>query len=141
MAKAKKKKTQCDYGDHKLFDTLGGDKVCALGCGYREKGGGTLKKEGMRRAEYAGDVTEWRTEFKTTIRECAKSQRPFTSEHIIAMIGLPRAEVSQHANNAVGAMMGAAARTGVIRKTGKHVPSKRPSSHGAELTEWIGNEV
>ncbi len=138
MARRRKKETPCDRGEHKMFDTLGGDKLCALGCGSREKGGGTLKAEGMKGAENARDIQDWKEEFNRTVAACALSQRPFTSEHIIAMIGLPRVDVRTNANNAVGAMMNSAAKRGIIKKTGNHVLSKRPSSHGAELTEWIG---
>jgi len=121
-----------------MFDTLGGDKLCALGCEYREKGGGTLKTEGMKIAESAYDVMGWREDFNRTVVACALSQRPFTSEHIIAMIGLPRGDVRTNANNAVGAMMNSAAKRGIIKKTGNRVLARRPTSHGAELTEWIG---
>ncbi len=138
MAKRRKKETPCDRGEHKMFDTLGGDGLCALGCGFRKKGGGTLKAEGMKGAESAHDIQDWKEEFNRTVVACALSQRPFTSEHIIAMIGLPRVEVRTNANNAVGAMMNSAAKRGIIKKTGNHVLSKRPSSHGAELTEWVG---
>lgn len=60
----KKKKTPCDLGNHKLFDTLGGDKLCSLGCGYREVGvAEDLKTEGLRKrslmaAAEQGDDTE-----------------------------------------------------------------------------------
>jgi len=40
----RKEKTPCDLGDHQLFDTLGGDQLCALGCGYRVVGGASKLK-------------------------------------------------------------------------------------------------
>jgi hypothetical protein len=134
-----KKKTPCDSGQHKLFDTLGGDQICALGCGYRVKDAGEqLKQDGMERAKGARDIQEWKEEFNNTVAECAKNGLPFTSEHITMIVGLPRKEVEMNANNAVGAMMNGAAKRGVIKKTGRRVSSRRPTSHGAELTEWMG---
>jgi len=59
----KKKETPCDRGEHKMFNTLGGDKLCALGCGYREVGkaatlkdGGLQKRALMSAAEQHNDV-------------------------------------------------------------------------------------
>jgi hypothetical protein len=35
-------------GEHKMFDTLGGDKLCALGCGLRKVDDAEdLKREGF----------------------------------------------------------------------------------------------
>ena len=46
----RKKETPCDRGEHKMFDTLGGDSLCALGCGFRKVGGAEdLKQDGLDR--------------------------------------------------------------------------------------------
>ena len=96
------------------------------------------KEEGMRQAEQAPDVQTWKRWFRIVLEEFADLGQPFTSEDIIEQIGLPRRNVQTNANNAVGAMISGAARRKVIRKTGRHRLSRRPSSHGAELTEWVG---
>jgi len=139
VAGKKRTKTPCDLGHHTFFLTIGGDELCQL-CGFRQKAktGEELKKEGMGVALDAMDITEWKEKFQEHLEGCASSKLPFTSEHVIAIVGLPRGEVRTNANNAVGAMMNAAAKRGIIKKTGRRVQSKRPSSHGAELTEWIG---
>lgn len=51
MVERRKKQTPCDRGEHKMFDTLGGDKLCALGCGHRLKGAasGLLTKKEKRK--------------------------------------------------------------------------------------------
>ena len=80
----------------------------------------------------------WKAKFKESVRAFARTRQPFTSEDVIAVVGLPCGDVAMNANNAVGAMMTALAKRGVICKTGNRVQSRRKSSHGAELTEWIG---
>lgn len=81
---------------------------------------------------------DWQGTFRAAVRDLARAGAPFTSEDATARAGLPTRHVATNRNNAVGALMTSAARAGVIRKTGRRVPSSRPSSHGAELTEWIG---
>lgn len=81
----------------------------------------------------------WKAKFKESVRTFARTRQPFTSEDVIAVVGLPCGDVAMNANNAVGAMMTALAKKGVIHKTGNRVQSRRKSSHGAELTEWIGS--
>jgi hypothetical protein len=95
------------------------------------------KESGMRQAEDHA-VLSWRDRFDLTIRRLADFGYPFTSEDVIAHVGLPTKTIGKDQNNSVGALMNAAGRRGTIVKTGKRVPSRRPSSHGAELTEWVG---
>jgi hypothetical protein len=95
------------------------------------------KQEGIQKAiDHAYEA--WKDNFREHVAAWADKQVPFTSEHIIEEIGLPTGRIGLHKNNGVGAMMNGQARKGVIRKTGRHVTSRRPGSHGAELTEWIG---
>lgn len=110
---------------------MGGELMCQK-CGER------LKQEGMQKALNAYGLDEWKEQFKHHLQGCAKSGLPFTSEHVLAIVGLPTGDVQMNANNSVGAMMNVAARNGVIQKTGRRVKARRPSSHGAELTEWVG---
>ena len=100
-----------------------------------------LKDEGMRQALNAKDIEIWKQQFLAILMAHARSMEAFTSEDLIREVGLPRKEIKQNRNSAVGAMMNAAAKSGIIRKTGIHVYSERPSSHGAQLAEWIGTGV
>lgn len=102
-----------------------------------EQLGFILKDNGMTLALAADDITEWKRRFDDAARYLASTGAPFTSEDVTSITGLPR-NTGTNANNAVGAMMNALARKGVIRKTGERKPSRRPSSHGAELTAWRG---
>lgn len=94
------------------------------------------KRTGMARALSARD--EWRERARVAVRALAASGVPFTSEDVVARVGLPTGAVGTNANNAVGALVSAAARAGVIEPTGRLVASGRPSSHGATLREWRG---
>ena len=96
-----------------------------------------LKAEGQTAAAEAAPE-DWRDRFRQAVRDLAAERRPFTSEDVTARAGLPAGSVGTNRNNAVGALMTSAAGAKVIRKTGRRVPATRPSSHGAELTEWIG---
>lgn len=95
------------------------------------------KQSGMASA-IGGASEEWKRMFRVTVTAFAHSGVPFTSENITAIIGLPRGEVGSNQNNAVGAMMNAAAQGGLIRKTGNRVLSRRPRSNASEIAEWIG---
>jgi hypothetical protein len=96
------------------------------------------KRAGQAVAVANSTLDTWKAKFRLALNTLACGPLPFTSEDVIGIVGLPVGDVAMNANNAVGAMMTAAAKTGVIRKTGNRVQSRRASSHGAELTEWIG---
>ena len=59
----------------------------------------------------------------------------FTSEDMLAAIGLPSGGIGQHKNNAVGAAMAAISKTGLIQHQG-YEKSKRKVSHSAVLSRW-----
>lgn len=99
------------------------------------------KEEGMDFARGAKHIAEWKRDFMVYLQGLALRGEPFTSEDITYYIGLPRGNVRMNANNAVGAMVSGAARRGIIEKTGRHRKSQRPTSHGAELIEWVGTNV
>ena len=95
------------------------------------------KDMGTAVALTASDIQDWKTQFRRHARILAALGEPFTSEDIIEHVGLPRnSEMNQ--NNAVGAMMNALAKEGVIRKTKERRLSKRPLSHGREIAVWAG---
>lgn len=100
--------------------------------------GTELKRAGQAMAASPNTLDDWKRTFKTSLARWAATGHPFTSEDVIAVVGLPCGDIAMNANNAVGAMMTAAAKVGLIRKTGNRVQARRASSHGAELTEWIG---
>lgn len=95
------------------------------------------KAHGMGNA-LLGTKEEWRAAFRLHAAALARSGKPFTSEDVVAGVGLPAGGVSKDRNNAVGAMMNGLARAHTIRKTGRRVLSRRESSHAAELVEWVG---
>lgn len=98
---------------------------------------GSGKEHGMRQA-LDNAATEWKADFRRTVKRLAATRKPFTSEDVTAEVGLPRGSVASNRNNAVGAMMNALAKSQVIVKTGRHVKSRSPRSNGAELIEWVG---
>ena len=93
------------------------------------------KEEGMALALASHSVSEWKQAFRDTVAGFYIGRR-FTSEDVLAIVGLPTGEVAKDANNAVGAMVNGLAKRGLIRKTITRVPSRRSSSHGAELIVW-----
>ena len=95
------------------------------------------KDLGVGQALAASDVQEWKVQFRKRAMFLAATGDPFTSEDIIEYVGLPR-DSEMNANNAVGAMMNALAKEGVIRKTKERQVSKRPQSHGREIAVWAG---
>jgi hypothetical protein len=90
----------------------------------------------MARALEAAE--EWRENAYLQIQFLARARRPFTSEDVVAAVGLPAGGVRTNRNNAVGAVMNGAAKRGWIVKTGRRVTAKRKQLHAAELTEWTG---
>lgn len=98
-----------------------------------------LKAAGQAAVIASADET-WTKQWWATLGALAATGQPFTSEDIIAKIGLPTGDVGMNRNNAVGAMMTAASTRKIIRKTGTYVVAKRPSSHGAVLAQWVGHE-
>lgn len=98
------------------------------------------RQAGERAARNAADVAAWNGQARLAVLALAATGEPFTSEEVTARCGLPRGTVGTNRNNAVGALLSGAARRGLIRKTGRTVPSTRVSSHGAALAEWVGAE-
>jgi hypothetical protein len=97
----------------------------------------TLKDQGQGLALDAAD-DDWTTAARRAIKWLAAQGKPFTSEDVTARTGLPSGATGTNRNNAVGALMTSAAKAGLIAKTGTRVPSQRPSSHGAEIAQWVG---
>jgi hypothetical protein len=100
--------------------------------------GKIARYEGEKRALEGEAAKVWRDGAERAITKLARERQPFTSELVTALAGLPQGGVRMNRNNAVGALMAAMAKRGVIVKTGRYVPSVRRSSHGAMLAEWRG---
>jgi hypothetical protein len=98
-----------------------------LAAGLREK------EVGMRGAEFAETPSGWVEQADAAIARHAATGRPFTSDVIVAEVGMP-----PH-YNAVGARMNAAARKGIIRKAG-YTQGARPSAHARTVAVWQGAE-
>lgn len=98
----------------------------------------TAKDAGVAAALAPNDVQDWKQRFEAEAIRLGREGAYFTSEDIVKAVGLPRTDVGTNANNAVGAMMNALSRKGVIRKTRIRRLSQRPTSHGAELAVWAG---
>lgn len=102
------------------------------------KSGNDLKQQGMQLALMPESLDDWKSRFREAATYLASTGAGFTSEDVIYITGLPTGDIAMNANNAVGAMMNALARKGVIEKTARRKQSKRPTSHGAELIVWAG---
>ena len=116
---------ECIHGEPR------GPRYCALCRRISQK-----QASGMQRALEADDVQAWKTRFAQAAERIAATGAHFTSEDVVDEVGLPRGETGMNLNNAVGAMMNALARKGVIVKTDERRMSKRSSSNGAELAVW-----
>lgn len=101
------------------------------GPGYGEQ----LKLDGMAEAQEA--VPEWADRARAALYDLALSGEEFTSEELTARVGLPRVDVGQNRNNAVGAVVAAASRAGLIERVG-YRRARRPALHAAVVTIWRG---
>src|SRR5262252_7452887 len=81
--------------------SVGGMRMSSQGWGEQ------LKLEGFEQALSAPSKQSWINDARIVIRNLALESlhtgHPFTSEHVIAQIGLPAGEIGQHRNNQVGA--------------------------------------
>lgn len=93
------------------------------------------KRAGMALALQPDRIANWKSNFRAYVTNSPAGER-MTSEDVVAVVGLPTGDVAVNANNAVGAMMNGLAKRGIIRKTTIRVPSRRKTSHGAELIVW-----
>jgi hypothetical protein len=95
-----------------------------------EPGGDVLRDEGMVAVLVATDE-EWKVAAERRLDDLARSGERFTSEDLTRVVGVPPSP------NAVGAIVNAAARRGVIRPVG-FTNATRPSQHSATLRVWEG---
>lgn len=81
----------------------------------------------------AGD---WKQQATHALYELAHSGRPFTSEDLTDMVGLPN-DSSANRNNSVGAFINANAKRYGLRRTDL-AKARNPQAHGRLLAVWIG---
>ncbi len=85
VRKRNKKLSDCDLGHHKRFLSMGGFSICQV-CGDK-KSMGQVKDVEVEAEDGPIDPSEWDMAFSATLLECSKTGVPFTSRHIVAMIG------------------------------------------------------
>lgn len=94
------------------------------------------KEEGQARADGGWAQRDgWTERFDAALTHIALTRSPFTSEDVTTQVGMPPSGSSP---SVVGSRMIAAAKRGLIRKTGRMVKAHRPNQHAALLTEWRG---
>jgi hypothetical protein len=81
----------------------------------------------------------WSNKARAGISFLAALRIQFTSEDLTDIVGLPN-DVGVNANNAVGAVVSAAAAAKEIRRVG-YVKCRRRSSHSRVLAVWTGGEA
>jgi alpha/beta superfamily hydrolase len=97
--------------------------------------GEQLRDQGQARALTAAE--EWAEAARACIEWLADQGQPFTSEDVVALIGLPDPSATgSNRNNAVGAVIAGAARRGVIRRVG-YRNANRELLHAAVVAEWV----
>jgi len=97
--------------------------------------GEELKAAGQAAA--ADAVPTWFDQATASVARLARLGTEFTSEDVIAEVGLPNVEVGKDRNNAVGSLMTACAKRGMIHRVGRR-KAKRRNSHSAEVGIWLG---
>lgn len=99
-------------------------------------GGREARDDGMA-AALAGAPDEWGDRARRAVAHLA-ARRPttFSSEDLIRLVGMPPAGDGR----AVGAILGAAARRGLIQRVGETQATRR-SQHAARIGVWIGTGV
>ena len=88
------------------------------------------KDSGMAQALWTAEP--WRVRADNWLKTRTE---PFTSEALVADVGLPTGKVKANTNNSVGALISNWSRRKLIRRVG-YAPSRRVESHGALLSVW-----
>lgn len=97
------------------------------------------RAEGMEHAISAAYATEpeYVAAFRAVAALLAARGVKFTSEDVTDKVGFYR-EPGTNRNNAVGALMAAMAKAGLIRRVGETY-SRNERQHGARIAVWVGN--
>lgn len=92
--------------------------------------GARLRDEGMARVESHADP-DWKAAAAATVEQVARTHREFTSDDVWEA-GLPKVAESR----ALGPVMSAAARAGLIVSTDRFVSTTQPKSHRSPARVW-----
>ena len=92
----------------------------------------SLRRKDSGQAQALWTAEPWRVRAEAWLKA---RTLPFTSEALIADIGLPNGAVKANGNNGVGALISNWSRRKLIRRVG-YTPSRRVESHGAMLSVW-----
>lgn len=94
------------------------------------------KQQGIEAAYQHAD-SYWKQTAQNALRTCALKYREFTSGDVwdeISKTGMTTGE-----NRAMGAIMQAGSRSGMIQKTGRYKESARPTQHQQPIAIWRSN--
>lgn len=94
------------------------------------------KQQGIE-AAYQGANSYWKNAAKEALLECAKKYREFASDQVWEV--LARSGMTTGENRAMGAIVQAASRSGMIQKTGRYRESRRASQHRQPIAIWRSN--
>lgn len=94
------------------------------------------KQAGIEAAFQHAD-SYWKNAAKTALRECAENMREFASDDVWRLIAKTGTATGE--NRALGAIMQAASRAGMIQKTGRYRETKRSSQHKQPIAIWRSN--
>lgn len=82
----------------------------------------------------------WRQKALGALETLAASGMAFTSDNLIALVGLPDEDHEPNArNNAVGSVFREAAAAGLIVSDGRLVQSRQPHRKGGAVRVWRGS--
>ena len=116
----------CEHGEPR------GSVYCAL-CRRSANVQGKAQQPAAR--AISGD---WQQAARHALWELANSGKPFTSEDVTDLVGLPDpSSTANGANNQIGLLIQRHARQYGIRRWDLK-PAKNPQAHGRQLTVWIG---
>lgn len=91
------------------------------------------KHNGIDRAESGAD-TSWKDEAEKIVEFLAERNATFTTDDVWRLLAETKAETHEH--RAMGAVMRAAARNGIIEKTDRVVPTLRACANRRPVAVW-----
>lgn len=92
-----------------------------------------LKQHGMEAAYQYANV-DWKKIAGDAVRECALKLPEFTSDDVWTIINAKGITTSE--NRAMGTVMQAASRSGMLKKTGNYISSTKKSQHKQPIALW-----
>jgi hypothetical protein len=96
--------------------------------------------DAVARADEHADDT-WKAAATAAVVLCAATLDDFTADDVWQALDLRWPWSSTHDPRALGAVIRACARSGLIRKTGRVRPSRLVRRHGRDVAIWTTNET